>query len=394
MRKKSPALLTSIFFMVSLLILSALAGCGAGAAPGTPPTGQTPAATTPAGTDTPATPDAPETPPPAGAATVAFVDSAGREVEVPAQITRVSPSGALAQMFIQALAPDLLVSIAGDFSAAAEPYIAENLRQLPVVGQFYGTDNLNIEEIASIGPELVIDIGEPKSSIVEDMDSITDALAIPAVHITATLATTGDAFRALGELLGREAAAERIAAFCDTAYADALAIMAQVGEDNKVPLLYLLGDGGLNVIAATSFHAELIDLIADNIAKVDSPSSRGTGNEVDLEQLLLWDPEVIIFGPDSIYDTVAADTVWQQMKAIQNGAYYEIPLGPYNWMGIPPSVNRFLGMLWLPKLLYPEYANYDLYEKAAEYYKLFYDFDLSRDNYDQLTAKALPAGQR
>jgi iron complex transport system substrate-binding protein len=334
----------------------------------------------------PAAPPAAETP----AAPVQFTDDAGRTVEVPARITRVSPSGALAQMFIQALAPDLLVSIATDFSPAAEPYVEESLRLLPVVGQFYGTDNLNLEEIAAIGPEIIIDIGEAKASINEDLDGITQALSVPAVHISATLESTGDAFRKLGALLGREAEAEEIAAFCAEVYASADAVMSAVG-DNRTAVLYLLGDAGLNVIAASSFHAEVVDMLADNLAVVDAPSAKGTGNEVDIEQLLVWDPDLIVFGPDSIYDTVGADTVWQQMKAIQSGAYYKIPFGPYNWMGMPPSVNRYLGLLWLTELLYPDYADYDLYAKVAEYYRLFYHCDLSREMYDALTAGALPA---
>jgi len=48
---------------------------------------------------------------------------------------------------------------------------------------------LNLEEIANVNPQVIIDIGEPKSSIVEDMDGITEQVGIPAVHITATLET-------------------------------------------------------------------------------------------------------------------------------------------------------------------------------------------------------------
>jgi iron complex transport system substrate-binding protein len=318
-----------------------------------------------------------------------FTDDAGRTVEVPAQITRISPSGALAQMFIQALAPDLLVTIATDFAPAAEPYVDESLLRLPVVGQFYGTDNLNLEEIANIGPEIVIDVGEAKASIVEDMDNITAAIAVPAVHISATLESTGAAFRKLGVLLNRVEDAEKIAAFCDEVYAGTEAIMNEVGDD-RPSVLYLLGDAGLNVIVSSSFHAEVIDKTANNVAVADVPSSKGTGNEVDLEQLLVWNPDVILFGPDSIYDTVAADPVWQEMKAIQTGSYYKIPFGPYNWMGMPPSVNRYLGMLWVVKLLYPDYADYDLYDKTAEYYRLFYHCELTREMYDAIVADSLP----
>ena len=38
-----------------------------------------------------------------------------------------------------------------------------------------------------------------------------------------------------------------------------------------------------------------------------------------MEQLLLWDPEVIFFAPDSIYDKVGDDPAWQDLQAIRNG---------------------------------------------------------------------------
>jgi iron complex transport system substrate-binding protein len=58
-------------------------------------------------------------------------------------------------------------------------------------------------------------------------------------------------------------------------------------------------------------------------------------------------------------------------------------------MGSPPSINRYLGILWLLKILYPEYADYDLYEETAEYYRLFYNRELSREQYQTLTANSI-----
>jgi iron complex transport system substrate-binding protein len=62
-------------------------------------------------------------------------------------------------------------------------------------------------------------------------------------------------------------------------------------------------------------------------------------------------------------------------------------------MGGPPSINRYLGMLWLGKILYPQYAQYDLYTETAEYYRLFYGKELSRERFDRLTAKSLQTGK-
>lgn len=319
---------------------------------------------------------------------LSFTDSAGRTVELPAEITKVAPSGAFAQMLILALAPDLMVSLASPYTPEAQEFLGNDFSSLPVIGQFYGTDDLNLEEIAAIGPQLIIDMGETKKSAAEDMDSITTSIGVPAIHIEAKLENMGTAFRTLGKVLGREEKAEELALYCEKVLADTQEIMNKVG-DEKVSLLYCLGDSGLNVIAQGSFHAETIDMLGDNLAVVDEPSSKGTGNEVNMEQLLLWNPQVILFGPGSAYDAVATDPAWQQMDAVKNGTYYEVPFGPYNWMGFPPSVNRYLGLLWGTALLYPEQVTFDLYERTAEYYKLFYHSELTREQFDALTANSL-----
>ena len=89
---------------------------------------------------------------------------------------------------------------------------------------------------------------------------------------------------------------------------------------------------------------------------------------------------MILFAPGSVYATVGEDPAWQGVNAIKNGTYYEVPIGPYNWMGFPPSVQRMLGMMWMAKLLYPE---------AAEYFRLFYHTTLSEDAYNALAANSI-----
>jgi iron complex transport system substrate-binding protein len=113
------------------------------------------------------------------AETVNFTDSAGRQVEVPAEITKFVPSGPMAQIVLFALAPDMMVGVSTEWSSEAEQYLDSKYYNLPVLGQFYGESNLNLEEIARVSPEVIIDVGESKSSIVEDMDGITEQVGIP-----------------------------------------------------------------------------------------------------------------------------------------------------------------------------------------------------------------------
>ena len=328
----------------------------------------------------------------AGTDTKIFTDSLGREVEVPAQISKVAVSGPLAQIVLFAICPDLLVGTANGWDECAAEYIDEKYYNLPELGQLYGSKgDLNLESLLVSGAEVVIDVGEPKDSAKDDLDALQNQTGIPFVHVTATLSTCADAYRMLGELLGMEEEAEEIAAYLEKVY-DRTSELSESVE--KVKLLYITGDEGLNAIAKDSYHSEVIDLLSDNLAVVDEPSSKGTGNEVDMEQLLNWNPDVILVSPGNIYDSIGEDETWQQITAIKNGDYYEVPEGPYNWMGFPPSVQRYLGMLWMAKLFYPEEADYDLYEEVAEYYRLFYHCELTEEQYENLVADSIGKSSR
>ena len=318
-----------------------------------------------------------------------FVDSAKREVEVPTEVTRIVPAGTLAQIALFALAPEMFVGLSTKWSPDDEQYIAKDYYNLPVLGQFYGKGELNLEEVAKSDPQMIIDIGEPKKTVVEDMDSIQEQIGVPTIHIEAKLETMADAYRMLGDLLGKEKEAEVLATYCEEVNTKTEELMAKVADDKKVKLVYALGENGLNVLAKGSFHGEVIDRMSDNVAVLGDIASSGMGNPIDMEQLALWDPDTIIFGPDSIYQDVASDPAWQELKAIKNKAYFEVPSGPYNWMGSPPSVNRLMGMIWLGQLLYPAEANYDVFEEATHFYELFYHHDLTKDQYDTLVGNSL-----
>lgn len=317
-----------------------------------------------------------------------FVDSTGRTVTVPDEIEKVAVSGPMTQIILFALCPEKFVGISNAWDESAAQYLSTEYYDLPLLGQLYGgKGELNLETLLASGAQVVLDIGEAKGSIKEDMDALQEQTGLPFIHIDAYTETMGDAYRMLGELLGKEEEGHMLGAYCDDMYARMKEIADSV---EKKTLLYITGEGH-NVIAKGSYHAEIIDLLADNAAVVDEPSSKGTGNEVDMEQILAWDPEFIIFAPNTVYDSVAEDETWQSLQAVRDGNYAEAPFGPYNWMGFPPSVQRYLGMMWMARVLYPEAADYDLYEEVHNYYDMFYHCDLSEEQFSALTANSLAA---
>lgn len=321
-----------------------------------------------------------------------FVDSLGREVEVPADIERIAPSGSISQQVLMTVAGDKLVGLSGGPSANQEKYFGDKYSGMDEFGTIVGgKGDFNREAVAAANAQIVIDVGQPKDGLAEDLDTLQQQLGIPCIHVSTTLDTFGDAYRMLGDLLGVQEKAEELATYCDNVYKEMSDFAASIPESERVTVAYLQGDTGLQAMPKGSYHSVITDMVADNaVVLEDGAQVSGAGSETSLEQIALWDPELIIFGPNSVYDTVADDPAWQSLTAIRSGNYYQIPNTPYDWMNRPPSVNQLLGLQWLPRICYPDKFDDDMYEVVSGYYKLFYDYDMSKADFDELMVKAMP----
>ena len=315
-----------------------------------------------------------------GVETQMVLDDSGRdEVEIPAEITRIAPSGATATMMLTPIASDLMVGIAASPSVDQEKYLPEELLYLPTFGQFYGSKStLNMESLIEAEPQVIFDLGDKKVTVKADMDSIGKQTGIPALFYDGTLEHMADTYRTLGKLLGREERVEEIAEFIDRTVDMAERNSAKISDKDKITILYGTGATGLAVNAQGSSQAQVIPLIgAKNAIIPEEITDKGGGTIVSMESLYEDEPDMIILTEGGPYEELQ-DNEWSELKAVKTGRYYEIPGDPYCWMSSPPSVNMVLGVWWLGQLAYPDvYNDYDMVEVAREYYKLFWNYDLS-----------------
>lgn len=320
-----------------------------------------------------------------------FTDDLGRTVELPAQIDRIAPSGSTANQVLLTMAPDKMVGLATDPSEAELKYYGDELADLPVFGSaFGGKGDINREALAAADPQVIIDTGEAKDGLTEDMNTLQEQLGIPVVFVECAIDDYGAAYETLGELLGMEDRGNELAEYCRNAYSEVEEVMASIPEEERANVLYILGEDGTNVLGKGTFQAQVVDMCADNLAVMDNPSNQGQGSETSLEQIALWNPDTIIFAYGSIYDTVADDPAWDGIAAIDNGSYYEAPGTPYNWLNYPPTVNQVMGMQWLPRLLYPDKFDDSIADVTKSYYQTFYGYELSDEECNELIANAVP----
>ena len=402
----TPAKKTIPLLLAAIMLITALANCAKTetdanvtdtAQTQTPPTEQTTETGTqpPANTsgETPSGGPAPGGPSPIDILTAqpvnetyTFTDSAGREVEIPLNIERIAPSGTAAQIILFTLCPDKLVGFSTNIYDEQYEYIDRKYETLPVFGSFY-SETLNLESVMVANPQIIIDVGEAKPGIADDMIGLEERTGIPTIFIHMDMKTITEAYETLGAVTGETEQAQKIINYINQTLTETDERIRRIPEDERVKIYY--GDGdGLNAMVSGTVHTDVIDIAGGrNVAEIEE-TMRGGAAIISMEQLMLWNPDVILFSPESIYSDAATLPEWQGISAIRNNRIYEVPAMPYNWMGRPASVNRILGIKWLSNLLYPDIFMYNMAHEAKEFCKLFYHCDLTDAQIDALLAKA------
>ncbi|HWP77255.1 MAG TPA: iron ABC transporter substrate-binding protein, partial [Methylomirabilota bacterium] len=93
---------------------------------------------------------------------------------------------------------------------------------------------------------------------------------------------------------------------------------------------------------------------------------------VSPEQVLGWDPEIVIAIDPAFVASVRVDPLWKNVRAVRDGRVYLVPQAPFPWVDFPPSVNRLIGLKWLGRIFYPEQFPEDLRQETRAFYTLFY----------------------
>jgi iron complex transport system substrate-binding protein len=311
-------------------------------------------------------------------------DSAGREVAVPDRIERVFAAGPPASVLLYVLAPDRMVGWQRAPYPEDLPYIAPEYRDLPAYGSLTGGDTVNLEVLLQTKPDLIVDFGSVRDTYISLAERVQAQTGIPYLLIDGRFENSAAAVRLLGEVLGVEERAERIASYVESTLAEIDAVLALVPQ-NERPRVYLArGPDGLETGLQGSINTEIIERVGGvNVAADPSGARRGIA-QVPVEQVVLWNPDVVITWDRNFHEAVGEDFYWQSVAAVAAGRVYLSPTAPYGWIDRPPSVNRMMGVQWLAGLFYPDHVKRDLRAVTRSFYELFYHVDLTDADLDRL----------
>ncbi|MCP5367991.1 MAG: iron ABC transporter substrate-binding protein [Hyphomicrobiales bacterium] len=318
-----------------------------------------------------------------------LVDSAGRRVPVPARVAKVFPAGPPAAIFLYMLAPDLMAGWPRPPRPGERELLAPPYDRLPDVGRLTGRGgSANLETVLALKPDLILDYGSVKPTYVSLADRVQAQTGIPYALIDGRFDLIAQSFRTVGRLIGRPGDAEAKAREAERIVAALAAFRDALPAGGGPRVYYGRGADGLHTGVGGSINVELLKYAgARNVA-----DEAGSGNlaSVSLEQVLAWNPDVVLTTDPNFYDLVWTHPVWRTLGAVRAGRVYLSPTLPFGWFDRPPSANRLIGLRWLLAVLYPDRFAADLEAETRRFYRLYYHLDLS----DAQLARVLGPGTR
>ncbi len=330
-----------------------------------------------------------------------ITDMAGREVLIENRIEKIYSTGQPGVVMLYTLCPDKLLGWCMKLSREEAKYIDPRYLSLPVLGLMQGNNNTaNKEEIMRRNPDMVLFMTDIAEDTIESADEMQEMMGIPVVVADYHLDRLSDTYQFLGEILKETKRADELSAYCKDTVTQAIRAAAAIPMEERKRIYYAQGSTGMQTAPKGSSHSEVIDLVGGENTVILKANTDGRLT-INMEQLLIYNPDIIIASYSMGHNNTKKDAFsiitngskeWKLLDAVKNGMIFNTPAYPYNWLDMPPSVNRIIGIKWMGNLLYPDYYPFDMKEEVLDFYQLFYNKKLSQEELNLLLGNAVREG--
>jgi len=317
-----------------------------------------------------------------------ITDSAGNKVEIPVNVKRIADAWPAHNEVLAMLGGgDKIVATA--HTPESKPWLYKvNSAMNKAVNTF--TPNINIEELVKTKPDIAIMPLADKS-----IDKISE-VGIPVLQLDfKDFNGLKSCFMLTGDILGDvgKQKAQLYVNYLDSKLKMVTDVTSKIPQETRPKVLHLtslspnIADGGNTIIDAWIQAAGGVNAAAE---------MTGNGKEVSMEQILKWNPDVIILG--TLFTSPAAknadlsktDPQWQKIKAVKNGRVYVNPIGAFMWDRY--GAEEALQIQWAAKTLNPDkFTNLDMNQVTKDFYKTFFSYNLTEDETNRILTGKNPA---
>ena len=311
------------------------------------------------------------------------VDDELGQVTVPAESNRIATTAPAYTTAVLLLGgADKLVALEDNYGK--NEWIKGKYPQLANLPVVFSGNEVNMEELLKQSPDLVVyanRYGENNLRQLQDLD----IAAVSSPKGSDKEGNKIDQLRArqvyLGEVIGgvQLDKANKYSQEYLAIKSEIEAKTASFPESERPTVVQLSGAGdSLQANNGSAIGQELITLAGGvNAGAGATGESKGPSGQtkIDPEQLLSWDPELLLVDSAQIRDTITSDSTFSGLKAVKNNNIIVIPKGAMAWAYNGPE--EYLNMYFFAKAVHPElFKDIDMEAKTKAFYKEYFGFDL------------------
>lgn len=314
-------------------------------------------------------------------------DMVGRQVQVPKKVQKVFSASPPMTILLYALAPETMIGVNYRFLDIEKQFMLKRIALLPVLGSFFSSGNqANLEKVLALSPDIVFmwDIVRKNGQYFE---KTLEKFNIPVVYIAQnSIPQMLDALRVMGVFLHKEKRAQKLITHAKHNLELVKKSVESLKDTPKKRVYLAQGKDGLTTECSGNLQSQIIPLAGGINVHTCEGLQKGSSrkSKITLETLYRYDPDVIIVWDKSFFESLKTLSTWRNLKAYKNHQIYFSPISPFNWSSRPPSIMRFLGVVWMHKTLYPKHFKIDMNKEIKNFYKLFLHFDLTDEQINNL----------
>lgn len=309
------------------------------------------------------------------------VDSYGKKVQVPDEITRAMPMiPVLLQISLMLDNEDKIIF--GSPRMPPKPLLNKVFPKIELNPNKSGVLSSSVESIIAAKAQVVF--GPVGLIFDENAKKQLEAAGIVVVNIHKF--STADEIKQnvsiVGEIFGGKSVqkAREFNAYFDKNVKFVRSRTAKIAHKKRV-LSLSFHSGNFNTIRADDIGAEYIR-IAGGI-NASSQEDFKVSTTINEEQVLVFNPDIIITYTAQSAKAIRENPAFKTLKAIKNKQVFVVPSGVFLWG--TRSAEGALQPLWLAKVLYPElFEDLNLGQKVREFYEKFYHYKLSDEELESI----------
>lgn len=303
-----------------------------------------------------------------------IVDHLGREVELTGDAQRIVSAYYITSSMLIALGVDEKV-VGIETNPEKRPIYelaAPEFLELTSVGS---AKEFDVEACLELHPDLVV-LPIKLKETVEILESL-------GVTVLAVNPEDEELLKETMIMMGQAVGSEDLAESWISVYDEKRDALGEITSDiADKPTVYLGGNSSvLSTMGSKMYQNALIEMAGGT--NVAAEISDTYWAEISYEQLIAYNPEVIVLASDAVYSTedVMNDNMLQGIEAVKNEQVYQIPGNIEAWDSPVPST--ILAAEWMCSILFAEEYSYEeMKESVYDFYDMFYGVEISKESLD------------